>query len=158
MAYIPKDARWYLADLVMECIVKGDPRNVVHVNRHLIEARSPEQAYRKALLLGRKSEQRFTNTDGRNVRFVFRGLRNLDVIHEALEDGAELAYEELTDLPAAELAKCLRSKNQLAVFSRRRVKRNIPNYMPRSVMRSLREAGFGQRKVKRRTKSNVVRH
>ena len=37
----PKDARWYLADVVVEHTVEGDPRNVVHVNVHLIEADSP---------------------------------------------------------------------------------------------------------------------
>src|SRR5579862_35588 len=84
MAYIPKDARWYLADVVLEHTVDGDPRNVVHVNIHLIEAESPERAYEKAIALGRDSAQAYVNTDGREVRVTFRGLRDLNVIHDAL--------------------------------------------------------------------------
>jgi hypothetical protein len=94
MAYIPKDARWYLADVVLEHTVESDPRNVVHVNIHLVEADSPERAYQKAYGLGRDAEQVYANSDGKEVRVVFRGLRDLNVIHEALEDGAELTYEK----------------------------------------------------------------
>jgi hypothetical protein len=42
MGFIPKGARWYLADIVLEHIIAGDPRNVVHINTHLVEAGSPE--------------------------------------------------------------------------------------------------------------------
>jgi hypothetical protein len=87
MAFIPKDARWYLADVVLEHTVEADPRNVVHVNIHLVEADSPERE--KACALGRDAEQVYANSDGKEVRVVFRGLRDLNVIHEALEDGAE---------------------------------------------------------------------
>lgn len=82
MAYIPKNARWYLADVVLEHAVEGDPRNVVHVNLHLIEAESPERAYQKAIALGQASEQVYANPDGREVRVTFRGLRDLNVIHD----------------------------------------------------------------------------
>jgi len=44
MGFVPKDTRWYLADIVLEIIIEDDPRNVVHVNTHLVEAESPEQA------------------------------------------------------------------------------------------------------------------
>jgi hypothetical protein len=90
MGFIPKDARWYLAGLVLEHTVEGDPRNVVHVNTHLIEADSPDEAYQKANALGRAGELEYANSDGKQVRVAFRGLRDLDVIHEDLEDGAEL--------------------------------------------------------------------
>ena len=74
MGYIPEGARWYLADIVLEHIIDGDPRNVVHVNTHLVEAHSPEEAYAKALDLGRCSELEYLNTDSKQVRVVFRGL------------------------------------------------------------------------------------
>jgi hypothetical protein len=41
MAYIPKDAKWYIAELVMEFQIEGESRNVVHVNIVLIRADSP---------------------------------------------------------------------------------------------------------------------
>src|SRR5262245_66098679 len=82
MGFIPQGARWYLADIVLEHKVEGDPRNVVHINTHLIEATSPEQAYQKAFDRGRAAEQAYPNTDGKQVRVLFRGLRELNVIHE----------------------------------------------------------------------------
>ena len=56
MGFIPEDARWYLADIVLEHIIEGDSRNVVHINTHLVEAESPVEAYEKAVGLGRRSE------------------------------------------------------------------------------------------------------
>jgi Domain of unknown function (DUF4288) len=144
MAHIPKDARWYLADVVLEHTVEGDPRNVVHVNVHLVEADSPERAFARASALGREAEQVYKNTADREVRVTFRGLRELNVIHDALEDGAELMYEESIQVPEDELTTWLRRKDELAVFRKREacLKRDAPNYMPESVMKSLEDAGF----------------
>ncbi len=52
MAYIPADAKWYLADIVEQIAVEDDPRHVVHTNTVLIRADSPEDAYAKAVELG----------------------------------------------------------------------------------------------------------
>ena len=32
MGYIPKRAKWYLAEIVVQIIVESDPRNTVHIN------------------------------------------------------------------------------------------------------------------------------
>ena len=53
--------------------MEGDPRNVVHVNTLLIEADSPERAYKKARALGREAETVYENSDGKDVRVIFRG-------------------------------------------------------------------------------------
>jgi hypothetical protein len=144
MGFIPADARWYLADIVLEHIVEGDPRNLVHVNMHLVEAESPEQAHEKALALGRDSEDEYANTDGRQVRVVFRGLRGLNVIHEALEDGAELAYSEMVAVPEEQLRGWITPKEQLSVFAPLESKLDVPNYMPESVMQMLEAEGFNR--------------
>lgn len=130
MGFIPKGARWYLAGLILEHTIEGDPRNVVHVNTHLIEAASPEEAYRKANALGRAREMEYANTDGKTVRVAFRGLRDLDVIHDDLEDGAELFYEEKVGLPEDDLAGWVTRKEDLAVFAPRPVGSDKPNYLP----------------------------
>jgi hypothetical protein len=144
MAYIPKNARWYLADLVLELSVAGVPHNLVHVNIHLIDADSPERAYEKANALGRQAEQTYINSEGQEVRVIFRGLRDLNVIHNELEDGAELAYEESIAVPEAKLRGWLRTQERLSVFRDREsgFKRGAPNCMPESVMKSLEDAGF----------------
>ncbi len=147
MAYIPKGARWYLADVVLEHAVEGDPRNLVHVNLHLIEAESPERAYEKAIALGQASQQVYANTDGQQVRVTFRGLRDLNVIHDGLEDGAELVYEESAGVPEDRLSTWLRAKEQLSIFTERRSKHDVPKYMPDSVMKSLEEAEFSREDI-----------
>jgi len=147
MAHIPIHARWYLADLVIEHIIDGDPRNIVHTNMHLVEADCPEQAYHKALAIGSESELIYANTDGKEVRVVFRGLGSLSLIHEALEDGAELAYSEEIAIPEAELKARLCAKEQLSVFAASPAKTG-PNFMPASVMRELDDAGFSHDDVR----------
>jgi hypothetical protein len=144
MGFIPTDARWYLADIILEHIVEGDSRNLVHINMHLIEAESPEQAHEKALALGSDSEDEYTNTDGRRVRVAFRGLRGLNVIHDALEDGAELAYSEMVGVSEEQLRGWITPMEQLDVFAPIESKSSGPNYMPGSVMQMLEAEGFSR--------------
>jgi hypothetical protein len=147
MGFVPKNARWYLAEIVLEHIIESDRRNLVHVNSHLIRAASPEKAYGKANELGRVNRLRYTNTDGKQVRVRFRGLRELRVVHDELEDGVELGYEEATAVPESKLRRWTRPKRELAVFAPRRARRGGPNYMPLTVMRQLEGAGFTRAEV-----------
>lgn len=146
MGFIPKDARWYLADVVLEHRIDGDPENVVHVNTHLVEAGSPDEAYEKALALGRAGVYEYENTDGRTVRVVFRGLRELNVIHEPLEDGAEIMHTEDVGVPDEQLGGWITPKEQLGVFAPIGPKRG-PNYMPESVMQMLESEGVTREDV-----------
>jgi hypothetical protein len=61
MAYIPEDAEWFLADLVVEFIIgdEDEEDRVVHINIVLVAANSAEEAYEKALELGKDYEDRF---------------------------------------------------------------------------------------------------
>ncbi len=147
MGFIPEGARWYLAGLVLEHTIEGEPRNVVHINTHLIEADSHEVAYRKANDLGRAGESEYTNTDGNRVRVTFRGLRDLDVIHDGLDDGAELFYEETAGISQAELQRWVKVKADLAVFAPRQARQGSPNYMPEEVMRMLKAKGFSREEL-----------
>src|SRR6516162_6964705 len=99
MAFIPKDAKWYIGWIVLEFVIEDDPRNVVHINTLLIEANSPDDAYKKALELGKSQEMEYLNTDGKVVKVKFRGLRELNVIHDELEHGAELFYHQEVEVP-----------------------------------------------------------
>jgi hypothetical protein len=130
VGFIPKDARWYLADVILEHQIEGETQNVVHVNTHLVSAGSPDEAYDKALALGREAESDYENTNGRRVRVVFRGLRELNVIHEPLEDGAELIYTEDVSVPEGTLRHWVRPRERLAVFAPISDKSDGPNYLP----------------------------
>jgi hypothetical protein len=116
MAYIPRDAKWYIAEIV-ECLrVQGDPRSVVHVNLCLIEATGSAIAYRKALALGKAAEITYLNPKGRKVSIEFLGLRDLNVVHDRLEHGAELLYREYVGLTAAAAQKLVTRRTKLSVF------------------------------------------
>jgi hypothetical protein len=93
MAYIPRNARWYIAQIVERIKVQGDPRAVVHVNFCLVEATGPAIAYRNALARGKAAEMTYLNPKGRKVSIEFLGLRQLNVVYERLEHGAELLYD-----------------------------------------------------------------
>ena len=116
MAYIPENAKWYLATLVEEITVDGETTNIIHKNLVLVRADSPEQAYERAHELGTQAELEYENPGGKTVRVKFRGLNTLNVIHEELEDGAELQYEELRGLSADEVEGLIRRKEDLPVF------------------------------------------
>ncbi|GCE27142.1 hypothetical protein KDA_26260 [Dictyobacter alpinus] len=116
MAYIPDNVKWYLAELVEEIKVEGDNENIVHNNLILIRADSPEEAYTKALAKGQELNDAYENTDGKKIIVTFRGISDLNAILDELEDGAEIAYEELTDLSEEEIADMLPAKEELGVF------------------------------------------
>ena len=119
MAYIPEDAKWYLADIVEEIRIEGEDNSLVHINLILIRADSPEEAYERSLEIGKQSEIIYQNTDDQTVTTIFRGLRNLYVIHDELEHGSELIYEEKEDLDEEQIQKLVRSKAELSVFTPR---------------------------------------
>lgn len=116
MGYIPKDAKWYLADIVEEITIEGGSGNLVHTNLVLIRADSPEEAYQKAIELGTASDQSYENTDGKRVTFRFRGLRDLNVIHGELEHGTELIYGENLDMDESAILQWVTAKEELGVF------------------------------------------
>jgi hypothetical protein len=142
MGFIPKDARWYVADIILEFTIEGDDRNVVHINTHLIEADSPEQAYQKATELGRDGEHEFANTDGKRVCVKFRGLQDLNVVHEALEDGVELFFDEKVGQSEEDLSQRVKPREELAVFAPRHRPQERPNYLSQKVMDLMLEAGW----------------
>lgn len=116
MGHIPTGAEWYIADLVMEITVHGARLNVVHRNLRLIHASSPEEAYEKAQKFGRDGETSYHNPKGQFVEISFRGCAKLDVIYEPLEDGAELAFEELIGVSSQDIQRIIPSKDRLDVF------------------------------------------
>src|SRR5436190_1258095 len=120
--WIPKDAKWYLADTIMEIKVDGDNGITIDSNLKLVRADSPEEAYEKALLLGEESEVVYDNLDGKKVTIRFCGLRDLYVIYEELEHGAEILYTEYEDVSSDDLAKMITPKEQLSVFAPREVR------------------------------------
>jgi hypothetical protein len=81
MGFVPKDAEWYLAEIVQELTVEGDLRNVVWRNLSLIHASSPDNAYERAVALGESGDTEYLNPAGKLVTVRFHGLSYLDESH-----------------------------------------------------------------------------
>src|SRR5437867_8039774 len=120
MGFIPKGAKWYLAEIVEEITVEGDPRNVVHTNLVLVRADSPEEAHERSLALGKQGETSYENLAGKRVTITFRGLHDLNVIHDELEHGGELSFTRTIGMSQDDLAKWVPPKEQLGVFAPRK--------------------------------------
>ena len=107
---------WYLAELVMEIQVEGNPRNVDHQNLTLVRADSAEEAYQKALSLGRNEETGYDNPAGKHVEIRFKGISELGQVYEELEDGAEIAFRSRVGISKEELDALVLPRNQLRAF------------------------------------------
>ena len=125
MTNIPKDAQWFIAQLVEEFRVEGCKRNAIHINHVLIEASSPDEAHRKAIELGRQANNEWLNPKGKKVVHRFLGLRDLEVIYFPLEHGCELKFEERLGVGPAALRKLVRKRSDLEAF------RPVPIHRPR---------------------------
>lgn len=135
MAYIPKNTKWYVAELVMECRIEGDLRNVVHINIVLVRADSPEEAFEKAEQLGREGEDSYLNYTNQKTIWLYRGLRDLNVIHDELEHGAELMFEEKIDVSEDVVQDLITTKSQLNVFRSDELGDSFrPNYGCKEIM------------------------
>ena len=137
MAYIPEDAEWFVADLVEEIRVEGHRRNIVHINTVLIQATSPEQAYARAVERGEAGNQSYTNLKGEQVSIRFRGLHHLDVIHDPLGDGCEIAFSEKLGLSEVRIQKLVLAKEALEAFLPIRDRPGRPDYTSGEVMAEL---------------------
>lgn len=134
MAYVPKDAEWFLADLVQEIRVEGCKRNVVHINSVIIRAKSPEAAYVRAIAIGKSGAISYINPQGKRVSIRFRGLENLDVIHDPLGDECEIMFREKLGVSEKGIRKLLRAKRELEVFQPIRGRRGRPDYSSKEIM------------------------
>ena len=107
---------WFLADLIQELRVGDAKESTVWINTHLIKATSPEEAFEKATNLGKLCESSWTNTDGEKVVSRFRGLRDLLLIYEKLEDGAEIMWEEQEEISEEEIQEMIKPRALLGAI------------------------------------------
>jgi hypothetical protein len=112
---------WYVAHELLYFVRKKEKNRaknqkvVVWENLVLINARSAEQAYRKAMKHGRLSEEN-VRINGDEGYCKFKGLRDLVLIYNELEDGTELEWHDMR-LSAAELDRITKPKSQMQAFN-----------------------------------------
>jgi hypothetical protein len=128
--WVPKEMEWFLADLIQQ-FTFVDGSHSIYVNTILVKATSVEQAYEKALEFGEVYNYSFTNTDQEEVKVSFRGLRDLYLVYDKLEDGGELIYEEFEEITEEEIAGMVTPKEKLVAFEAHAPKRSekvTPNH------------------------------
>ena len=86
--------------------------------------------------LGAAGEQSYENPEGQTVKFHFRGLHDLNVIHDKLEHGAELIYWENLNWDEAAIRDWVTSKENLGIFQPIMPSKG-PNYLSREIMEIL---------------------
>ena len=81
-------------------------------NTRLIRAKSREEAYRKAMKLGRVGRPSKT----RGGEWCFAGISMLLPVYEGIEDGVEILWTDRGRLPVKRIKSLVKTKNQLPVF------------------------------------------
>ena len=120
--------KWFIAEIIVEIKVGEQPNNVVHTNTILIEAPNPEEAYKKSIELGEVENSEYKNPKGETVISKFRGLRDINQVHDDLEHGAELFYEEDIDIPEKKILSWTTPKDELTIFRNSKKPKNMPDY------------------------------
>src|SRR5262245_27873359 len=93
-------------------------------NTVLIRARSREQAYRKAVALGRQSNgnEGWNSETKRRGAWRFEGLTELLPVYEELMDGAEILWKEHENRTVKAIRSLVKRKRDLSVFNDREEK------------------------------------
>ena len=114
---LPERIRWIFREVqqwVSKRQTKLSPTSRCHVwvNTRLLRARNREQAYRKAVRLGRVGHP--SETKGGEWRFA--GISMLLPIYEEIEDGAEILWDDHGLMEVQRIEKLVKTKEQLPVF------------------------------------------
>lgn len=90
-------------------------------NTVLIQARDREQAYRKALAVGRSSSgiEWCDSVTKRRGAWRFEGLTDLLPVYEQLGDGAEISWTEHANRSVSKIKSLVKRKRDLGVFDDR---------------------------------------
>ena len=106
--------RWYIAVLVVASRVDGGSAEpLLDLQLRLIRAVDDEQAYERAIEVGKQETHSYRNADGAVVSWQCLGLNDLrELVEQELAHGVEV-FSQLTRRPATELVV---AKEQLTCF------------------------------------------
>jgi hypothetical protein len=88
-------------------------RCLVRLNLRLVQAKSREAAYRKAMKFGAIGMP--SKTNGGEWRFA--GISMLLPVYDKIEDGSEILWRDDKMMSVARIKKLVRTKRQLPVFN-----------------------------------------
>lgn len=86
---------WFVATIILKCEVDGKPTTpgewTCIEQIHLLRGSTRDEAYEKALTIGRSQETSYQNTEGKPVTWKFIGLENLEELaSNRVRDGMEI--------------------------------------------------------------------
>jgi hypothetical protein len=84
----------------------------VYENLRLVRARSRDEAYRKAMKLGRSGLPSRTKAG----KWQFVGISMLLPVYEPLDDGSELLWRDRGNMPLSKIRTLVKTKRELPVF------------------------------------------
>ncbi len=93
--------------------LSANSRCLVWENTRLIRAKNRQEAYHKAMKLGRAGHP--SKTKGGEWRFA--GISMLLPVYEDIEDGAEILWVDRGLLAVSKIKKLAKTKRQLPVFN-----------------------------------------
>ncbi len=119
MAKIINKGDWFLVEIV-EKFEPADSNKLQELRRvttwgnyHLINAKTPSEAYDKAIKIGKTSNYNFINQDKIQMKSEFLGIGDLLPIYEDLEDGAEILWNDYGFISSKRSKKIVRTKKEL---------------------------------------------
>ena len=76
--------KWYVAEIIVGCRVgKASAKRMLYDRQiKVLRASTDEEAYERALEVGRAENQSYKNSFGQKVSWKFLGLGNLQELHE----------------------------------------------------------------------------
>lgn len=117
---IKNNGDWYLTDIVKRAEMVGDDkanpnrRCLTWVNSILVQALSIEQAYDKAIKIGKNNYSiRYKTASGRICSWKVLGLSSLVPIFEDIEDGAKITYVNKGHIAAKTINTLVRTKREI---------------------------------------------
>ncbi|MEP1742389.1 MAG: DUF4288 domain-containing protein [Kangiellaceae bacterium] len=117
---IKNNSDWFLADIVERAEMVGhdktnpNRRCLTWTNTVLIQAPSIEEAYDKAMKIGRENySMRYKAASGETCNWKVLGLSSLVPIYEDIEDGAEIGFTDEGRIAAKTSESMVKSKRDL---------------------------------------------
>lgn len=92
-----KNQQWFSTKIRLLCLLESGGGTGYRDSVFLIQATDFEDAFGRALEIGRGLERTYLNGDGITVRWAFTSVISLDALGRALTDGDEI-YSEPLDL------------------------------------------------------------
>ena len=93
---------WYSANLRKVCLIEGQSATLAMDSVRIFRAVDFDDAFLRAVSLGRQSEEEYKNEEGKTVRWRLQVVLSLDSVKTEDLDGAEV-HCAFVDLPSDEI-------------------------------------------------------